>query len=681
MGFLLLCACRPEPQAAHWEVDTLVPLLQTRLDIQDLDRGDSILQSQSDGELSLIFSNKLLDLKPGQIAPPFNETFSNTAKLNKITLGQRVIQDRISLGMIAAQAGLNGALLIAANGTNQVIPPLTNIGPSNFNIDATDYFQSITLRDGWLVLRLENNFPIDLTNLQYGIQNQGNGNYILQNTLSSLASGAVHYDSVHLVNNFLIEGNLVASLINMDSPGSNGSSVLIDTSDALELRVSLDKMDPVAATAIFPAQDLFNDTAAASIYPPSALLHSVHVSEGDIFMNAFSTIDDSINLRYALPGALNPSGNILQFLEVIPAAQPNSVVNAYIEVPVRDYLLDLTGLPGSSGVFNTFYTIFTGGIDSTGRLINLSLIDSVYVETGIKNLRTDRGYGFMGYDTLQSEEVLAIEAFGDILGGSIDLKEAQVFLSIDNYIGTPFTVQIDQLKSMGIDGTKDLAWNQLGFKFSIPPASENQPGTKPSPGQLQISLNEGNSNIQDLIEIRPDSFDIKAKAYMNLGQANTDLSQFLYTDYGIQASVDLTIPLHLALSDLFLGDTLAFNYSDLDPGNRLRRIGLKLLAENTYPFSAEVELLMFDEKRQCLDTLSSADLIKAAPVDANGLSIGVESSEVLYSLSANQAEFLKDTKYLFIRTVLNTGANGAVKIHSDNYLDLQIVGDLSMSTR
>ncbi len=674
-------ACRPDPQTAHWEVDTLVPLLSTRLDLTDLDRTDTLIQSDVNGLLELVYRNKLLDIKPGEIAPPFNVNFSNSARLNKITLGQRVIQNRISLGMVAAQAGLSGALLIAANGTNQIIPPLSNIGPSNFTIDATDYFQSITLRDGWLVLRMENNFPIDLTNLQYAIQNQTSGNNILQNTIALLPAGAVHYDSVHLVNNFLIEGNLVASLINLDSPGSNGNSVLIDTSDALDLRVTLDKMDPVAATAIFPAQDLFNDTASASIFLPSAILNSVHVAEGDIFMNAFSTIDDSINLRYALPGAINSSGNILQFVEIIPAAPPNSTVNSYVEIPVENNLLDLTGLPTDIGVFNTFYTIFTGGIDSTGRLINLSLTDSVYVETGIKNLVTDRGYGFLGYDTLPSEEVIAVDGFEDILDGSLDLKQAQIVLSIDNYIGTPFSVQVDQLKSLGADGNKDLSWNQLGFKFSIPRATENQAGSKPSPGSLQINLDETNSNIQDLIEVRPDSFDLKAKAFMNLGVPSSDLSQFLYTDYGIEAFIDLRVPFNLGLNDLFLGDTLDFKYTDLDPEGRMTKASLKVLSKNSYPFSVEVELLLFDGQRQLLDTLKSSDLVEAAAVDQNGRSSEIKESELLYSLSSEQLNLLKDCKYIFIRSLLNTTALDGVKIYSDNFLDIQLVGDLRLSTK
>jgi len=353
LSVLVFGSCRPDVSQLNWEVDALVPLLKTRIDFNDLQTLDSTLYSNDTGLVHLVFSNNIASLKPSEIAPPFNNVFENTATLKKITLGQRIITNRISLGRIAGQAGFQGAFLIAANGTSQIIPPLTNIGPSNFNIDATEFFQSLILRDGWLVLRIENNFPIDISNIQYEILNQNSGTVIVQNTVASLPAGAVHYDSIHLINNFLIEGQLIASLLNLDSPGSNGNPVLIDTSDALDLRVSLDKLDPVSATAVFPAQDLFNETGTAQIFPPSALLTSVHVKEGKIFMDAQSTIDDSINLIYRLPGAQN-NGNILEFLEVIPAAPAGSSVNAYREIPVVDYTLDLTGLPDTTGVFILF---------------------------------------------------------------------------------------------------------------------------------------------------------------------------------------------------------------------------------------------------------------------------------------------------------------------------------------
>ncbi|MCR9153801.1 MAG: hypothetical protein NXI09_06805 [Bacteroidetes bacterium] len=673
--------CRPDVQPADWEVDTLVPILKTRLDIRDLTDLDTSLQSASDGQLQIVFREPLASLKPGEIAPPFNEEFENTAKLQTIVLGTRVIRNRISLGTIAMQMGLQGALLVAANGTSQVIPPISNVGPSNFNIDATDFFQSMTLRDGWLVLRLENNFPIDLTNLQYNIQNVNAGSFILQNTITSLPSGAVHYDSIRLINNFLIEGNLVASLVNLDSPGSNGNSVLVDTSDAIDLRVTLDKLDPVSATAVFPAQNLFDETAEAFIYPPSALLTSVHVAEGDIFMDAASTINDSINLSYILPGAVNQNGDTLQFLRVIPAAPNGQVVNEYVEIPVVDYNLELNGMPGSPNIHNTFYTTFIGSIDSTGRQISLSLQDSVFVRTGIRNLIADRGYGFLGYDTIFSNEAIEIEALSDFFEGNIELDDVQLSIEVENYIGAPFGFKILELNSSTENQQRSLSWNQLGFEFSVPRAQEPSPGAKPTPGRFTLSLDKNTSNIQDLVEIFPTSVDYKMEAYMNSSVPNSDFSQFLNNNYGIEANLAATIPIQVGLDSISLSDTTTFNYMEVDKAMRMNGGDLILKAANNYPFDCRVDIILLNNGNEVLDTLKTSDWILAAPLDADQRSIGEKETTLKIPIRDQKLWALQNTAFMIFKTSFRTDPqNGLVKIYSDNYIDLQLIADFKLST-
>jgi len=676
----LFYACRPDLEPADWQVEALAPVLKTRINLLDLPELDSTVQIASDGQLQIIFSESVANLKPGEIAPPFNEQFENTANLQNITIGQRVVRNDISLGQVAGQLGLQGALLIAANGTNQVIPPISGVGPSNFNIDATDYFQSITLRDGWMVLRLENNFPIDISNLQYGIQNTNAGNFILQNTLASLPSGAVHYDSVQLINNFLIEGNLVASLINLDSPGSNGNTVLVDTSDALSLQLTLDKLDPVSATAVFPAQDLFNETAEAFIYPPSALLTSVHVAQGDIFMDAYSTINDSVNLQYILPGAVN-NGNILQFVRVIPAAQPGQLVNEFVTIPVTNYTLDMQGMPGSTNNHNTFYTTFIGSIDSTGRIINLSLQDSVYVRTGINNLIADRGYGFLGYDTIVGNERVALESVSGFFEGSFELDDVQLALEVKNYIGAPFALKVNSLKAHSTTETKSLSWNQLGFEFSIPRAFESVPGAQPSPGVFTINLDKTSSNIQDLVEILPEEVEFGIEAYMNHNLPSTDFSQFLNTNYGIEADLQATIPLQVGLDSIAFQDSVEFTYNSLDQDWRLEGGDLIIKADNSFPFDVNVEIILHNNGWEVLDTLRATDLIAAAPVDTNQRSLGTSSSTIRYSLSGEKRIALQNTGYMVFRTYFDTPDNsGLVKIYSDDYLDLQLIADFRLST-
>lgn len=676
---ILSVACRPDLPQAHWEVDALVPLLKTRIDLEDLDL-DTNLVTGSDSALSIVFRNKIAHLTPGPIAAPFDQVFFNTVKLNNINLGKRIIREEITLGQIAQQSGTTGALIIASHGTNQVIPPLSGLGPNSFVVDATQYFQSMTLRDGWLVLRLENGFPIDLTNLQYGIFNQGGGAAILQNTIGTLATGQVHYDSVRLNNNITISGKLQATLFNMDSPGSKGQPVPIDTSDAIELNLTIDKLDPISATAIFPEQSLAEDTSFANIVAPSALLNQVHVAEGSLYLKATSTIDDVIKLDYQVPSA-SRGAQTLGFLESIPPAPPGGTSSKTTSVPVFDYNIDLTGLPGSASVHNTFYTVFNARVDSSGNLIHLSLQDSVFIETGIDSMIADRGYGFLGYDTIANSTTSAVEALDQLQGGQLRLNDLNLDLEIENYIGAELHVRLNKARAKGAYGGQDLRWDGMGQLFALPKAQERQPGQLPRPGRLTVNLNKVNSNVAELLSLRPDSLVSDFEAFLNVGASPNDFSQFLYTAYGLEAYLSSTLKLNLALQNIALRDTARFKLADSDPEKNLRGGILRLIAKNHYPFSVKVDLIFLNQEKQVLDTLFSHQEIKAGLVGADGRVFAETESKVEIPVSRNQVPTLRKARYVVLVNRFSTpDFPSAVQLFSTDYLDLSLVGQLKWST-
>lgn len=672
-------SCRPDLPQPSWEVDALTPLLKTRIDLADLAL-DTNLVAASDSSLSIVYRSKIAHLAPGPIASPFDQVFFNTVKLNNIDLGRRVIHEGISLGSIARQSGTTGALIIASNGTNQVIPPLSGIGPNNFTVDATQYFQSMTLRDGWLVLRMKNGFPIDLTNLQYGIFNQGGGAAILQNTIGTLAAGQVHYDSVQLNNNTTISGKLRATLFNMDSPGSRGQPVPIDTSDAIELTLTIDKLDPVSATAIFPEQNLAEDTSLAFISAPSAQLNKVHVAEGSLYLKATSTIDDVIKLDYQVPSA-SRGGQTLGFLESIPPAPPGGFSSKTTQVPVFDYDIDLTGLPDNVNVFNTFYTVFNARVDSSGNLINLSLQDSVFIETGIDSMIADRGYGFLGYDTIASNTTSDVQVFEALEGGQLRLIDLQLDLEIENYIGADLQVRLNQARAKGPYGAKDLQWNRRGQLLTLPRAQERQPGQLPKPGRLVVQLDKDNSNVAELLSLRPDSLRSDFEAFLNAGVSPTDYSQFLYTAYGLEAYLSSRLNLELALQDIALRDTARFELADSDPNQQFRGGNLRIVAHNHYPFSVQVDLVFLDANYLALDTLYSDQRIAAGLVGADGRVFAEQESEVKIPIERATVPALRNARYVVLINRFSTpGYPSAVQLYNTDYLDLSLVGELKWST-
>tara|TARA_R110002096_G_scaffold21043_8_gene68791 strand:- start:15214 stop:17286 length:2073 start_codon:yes stop_codon:yes gene_type:complete len=684
--FFLLCfslwfiSCKPDPKTANWDVGVLSPVLNSRIDIQDIIE-DSLLSTNSDNQLSLIYRNRIAQLNFNRINEGFNKSFENTVKLQSIDLGTRVVNNSLSLGRLAGSAGIAGAIIIINNGNTSAIPAFTGIGPETFDLDASDFFESMTLTDGWLVIEIDNGLPIELTNVQYLMQNQSGGTPIISRTVNSILPGELYKDSVQLNNNITIEGQISAILQNMDTPGSNGNPVLIDTSDAIHIKVSIKDLEPSSATAIFPDQVLLEDTTDTEIEDFNGELTSMHVGRGKMFLDAKSTIEDEIIFVYSIPSAVE-NGISLIFTEKVPPAPVGGFSTSYAEKDITGYDVDLTGQPGSSGIFNTFYTITDGRIDSSGNLINLSLTDSVFLNTGIIDLVAARGYGYLGLDTIMTTEDSEIDLFEGLDVEEIDFDEVKLSVEIYNYIGAPINAVVNSIQStQNQSNAKLLIWNQLNQSLTIPPATENTPGLKPNPGYLKLDLNKSNSNIDEVLETQPDLISSNLDAFLNQSLTVPNYNQFIYLDYGIDAYISAEIPLYLSAKNMLLSDTSEFVYSNLDPSNRLQSGDLILNGDNYFPFDIGLEIILLDSNKTAIDTLNTTEFIKSGNIDNNGTVNQSVKTSAHYAIDPQAVERLKIAEFMVFRASFSTSnLPGKVRFYADSHLDIILSADLTLRT-
>ncbi len=678
---ILFCgACRPDRDTAQWDIDALSPILNSRLDIEDLFT-DSTLTVDPDGKLSIVYRNKLSDFKFQRINETFNKEYFNTVKLQNINLGTRVISNAISLGQLAQKSGAAGAVVIINNGSNATVPPMDGFGPYGFTLDATEFFQSMTLRDGWLVINMFNEFPVDITNFQYAIRNLSGGPDIMNRFVATIPSNTAYADSVRLDNNIVIEGQIRTIIQNIDSPGSRSTNVPIDTTDLLNISVTIKDLDPVQATAIFPNQILLEETQNTEIENFRGELTSMVVDSGKMFLDATSTIEDQLVFEYNIPSATN-GGMPLAFNEIVPAAVAGNFSTHYAEKDITGYTVDLTGEPGS-GLFNTFYTTTNARIDSSGKLITLSLEDSVFLKTGIIDLLASRSYGFLGKDTTHTQESSAADFFEFLSGADqLDLAEVNLSLEVENYIGAPLISVFNSFSARQNSGSPaPLSWTSLGQQFTIPAAIENTPGDKPSPGLLQIPITTANSNIDELLEIQPDIFELDLSTYLNGNTSSPTYTQFIYRDYGITTYLSTEIPLNLAFQNLLFRDTSSFSYAGLDPKDQLQSGELVVIGTNAFPFAVAVNMLLLDENRVVLNTLTSADLLDPARLDNNQRVSEAVKSRSRYALTPENIAHLKNCQFIVFEARFSTpDFPGPVKFYSDNYLDLTLAGDLKLRT-
>lgn len=677
LGFLLVLSCKPDPKVPKWDIEALAPLIHSKVDITDI-IPDSSLSVSPDGALSLVYQSKLAELKPDEIFTPLNENYENTINLNSIDFGKRVLERSISLGQLSKDGSPQGQFIIFNNGKKAIVPPFLPVYRRQFPLNATHLFQSVTLNSGSASLKITNELPVPLTDIEFILQNSASQTQLIKKVIDTLRPNQT-YQEFFPLNNLTIDGQMIAELRRFSSPGSQGDTVLIDTTDKILITLTLDSLVPVAATAIFPSQDLANDTTITSIPTGNSELTSIKIKEGGIYLNAVSTIEDEIKLDYAVPNA-TLNGTSLLLNESIPPAPSGGNSTSQSQVDLSGYTVNLTGLPTDMGVYNSFYTTLRGRIDSTGNLVSLNLNDSVLLKTGITNLIASEGYGYLGNDTIEASESSKVDFFRIFNQGSFDLKDVQLGIGVENSIGAPLQVRLNNLRAQRSTGTVALNWTSLGSNQTVPAAT--LVGNKPNPQRLDLSINSSNSNLDKIFENQPELIETDFTAYINGNTTTPNYQQFIFADYGVNVYLNLLVPLDFSAKAILLSDTNEFDYADLDPKNQLQNGALKIIADNNFPLECRIELAMVAADGSELGRLVSTDIIEAASLDNNGVAIGSVKSIAEYPLNSEAIKQLKQTKRLAFLVYLDTPLSPQkVKLYSTNYMDITLSGDLTIRTK
>ncbi len=673
----ILLSCKPDPKVPKWDVEALAPLIHSRVDINDIVQDSSLSVSQ-DGALSLIYQNKLAELKPDEIFTPLNEVYENVINLNSIDFGTRVLNRSISLGELSKGGTPQGQFIIFNHGKRAVVPPFTPVYFKRFPINVTNLFQTINLSSGKATLEISNGLPVALNTISFLLENSISQTQIIRRNIDTLKTGEVYTEEFPL-SNITIEGLLNAELIRFSSPGSNGDTILIDTTDRISLKITLSDLVPTSATAIFPAQDLANDTTITNVPTGQSQLTSIKIKEGSIFLDATSTIEDEIKLDYNVPNATKNSTG-LSFNESIPPAPPGGTSTKFKQVNLVDYSVDLTGLPTDIGIYNSFYTTLRGRIDSTGNLVNLSLDDSVLLKTGITNLIASEGYGYLGKDTIEGNETSKVDFFNIVQGGSVDLHDVRLGIGIENSIGAPIDVRLNSLKAQRTTGAVALNWTSLGADQTVPAAT--LVNNIPAPGRLDLGMNRSNSNLDKLFENQPDLLEADFTAFINGSTSTPDFQQFIFSDYGINVYLNMEVPLDFSARGILLADTNEFDYTQLDPDNQLQNGALKIIADNNFPLECRIEMILLDNTKIEIGRLTSPDIVEAATIDNNGAAIGSVKSISEYPLNSEAVKMLRKTEHLVFQVTLDTPLPPQkVKLYSNNFMDLTLSGDLTIRTK
>jgi hypothetical protein len=676
----ILWACKREFERPRWNTNILTPLVKARLNLQNLS-ADTSIKVESDQSLTIVQREDLFTYTIDSLVALEAPQFKRTVKLSSLVLSNQSITRAITLGEIArnlkAQGNPVGDQIILAHNLGKLgfaapIPDINDITAGPVLIDVNQFFQTATLLSGTLTIKAVNNMPLTLSTVHLALSNKVSGNVITDQTFTNLTPGTSQ-TKVQDLSGQTIEGNLSAAILDLDL---KGGTVIVDTSDAILLTLSVTNLDVFEATAIFPAQEVVNETSEVSLLGlGDARLTLATIRQGTVRADVYSTAEDTVRFTYEIPSA-RKNGQTFKFYAEVPPAPPGGSSYKMFVSDFSGYDLDLTGI--DKDTFNTFYGVLIGKIDSTGRVVNLSLNDSLDITLTLQDAKPSYITGYLGQDTVSfGPEQVNLDVFKNIQANVLEFDSIRLNATVVNSLGLPVQGKIIHLQTINTATSQSriLSGGIVDIYQAIAPATDN-PFT---PVTTKIDL-ASNSNAVDLLNILPDRLYYIGRFTTNpAGNTNT-YTDFARSGVNLNAYMDIEIPLSLKMEQVVLSDTAQFDAASLRAGG-VREGTLKLLVENGFPVQINVEMIFLDKNGILMDAQQSSQPVNAAIINTT-TGIVEQSTNSVLPFAFSEARFtaiMERCKSVVFKVSMDTEpGNQFVKLYSQYYIDLKVTGDLTV---
>jgi hypothetical protein len=667
--FLLLLSgifsCRKILDRPSWDTNITAPLIKTSLGIGNIIKDTAAFKKNSDNSISIVENKLLYSFGIDSLVKLAVEPYDTTVRLSSLKLDDQVVTRNISLGEIARQLmassnsnnQLIGFGIIASNGQVTTVPPFGGITAGPFDIDISQYFETADLLTGTMTVTITNGLPLDIQTLQYQINNAGSGTIIDNYTFTNLAS---HSSQVHATDlaGKTVEGALKARILNMDV---DGGTVLIDTSDALQVKIAITNITVSSATAVFPTQDVIDDHNDVPLVNMGDIqLTKAKLQKGIISMHAINTLDEPLFFTYSIPGA---SKNGVPFV-----ANATIEANSDIVIPFdfAGYDLDLTGELQNS--FNSIYNTIKGSIHYSGVTQTLSLQDSINVVLSFDGIEPYYIEGYLGRDTIDiGPSSVSFDLFNKIESGTLSFENVKLSVVVNNGVGVDGNVSINQITAHNKSGTT-LGLNILPITNHYIARATDNPLT---PVIDTINLSPPGSNAVALLNFLPNKITYQAQGILN-PSGFSGYNDFAYINSGFEPYLQLELPLSLIANQLVLSDTVEFNGQSQE--SAIKDGNFTIHIQNGFPLSGDLKLYFLDAAGSTLDTLVSSGSILAAPV-SGGIVTSKAYSKVPFHVSEATLSHILHSKKVVFKVKFSTQPPATfTKIYSDYEIDFKLVG-------
>lgn len=661
------CEFKEDYAVPSWDAAVSAPIASGDLGFDELLNDSTVsIDSLGDKSLTLVFQQDLVEYSFDDLVSINSISFNNSATLGSVDISNISFSQGISFEEVISVDPFNLAddTFVDVNFPpfNQQIPGI--IQNKTIQYDATDDFHMIFFDDGSLDFELTNGFDVDLENVSVKLRTLTDIGAIVHLgsfTIPVLASNSTYNNTIDLSGKTMY-GDIEILISNADL-ATPTSSFSVDYSDQLLASVEIKDILMQQALINTPYQVLVDDDTTFTFDAGDAQLDRILMSDGNIVMNIESDLNTTLTFEYRIPSA-TLNGQEFYISREVPAGGSIDEI-----ISLSGYEFDLTGKDGNE--YNTIYVESFAKIDSSDELVTVSVNDDISSSISIEGIALTAAWGFLGQDTISESSESSFVELGN-LNGDLDFEFIEVKMITENYIGASANLNILRIESFRDGSSIQLESPSLASPFVVDAATESQNQTQPViPATSEIVFDESNSNIDKIVESRPNSLAFDFEMIVNGSNTSQD-DGFIYLDYGVNSELQVEIPVSFKATNIFIQDTVDVSLSVPDI---IENGSFSIIVNNGFPFTAEFKMQLMNEDGTFLTELVSENIVQASELDANGITIQPTRSNLRFPFE-DLSNVLNNTTQIGIEATLNTEPSDQfVKLYSDYNINFTIIAN------
>ena len=392
------------------------------------------------------------------------------------------------------------------------------------------------------------------------------------------------------------------------------------------------------------------------------------------FQNAIFPLSDTATIvPFSLPNGVNinyavlKKGSLLWFFQGysepltvtfrIPQLTKNGVAFEKIftlGTGVYTDGIDLTGYRLTPSQ-NQIFVIHDARKVSTGQRVNLGGAAGI----GIQNFQAGFAEGFFGQSTFDvPRDTIKIDFFDQWKGGAVKFGNPKLIATLDNSFGIPVRAVMSVGEIRTIDGRILTLQSPLTAGVDVAYPTINQVGQSK---RTVVTFDKTNSNLADVVSENPTSIDYKIDGLLNADTSRRVIG-FLTDSSKFNLQVELEIPMEGSAKNFEVNDTFPIN---LATAKEVTKAEFKILTDNGMPIDVSIQGYFANDKGQIVDSMyiQKGQILRGAPVGANGLPTGVSSAENIVTIEAAKLTKIRDVaKKLIVRYSFSTTNGGTIPV-------------------